>query len=252
MKRGKLFIGTSNVVLPGPKITFPAEFQTLSRLGYYSMLFNSVELNSTFYKVPKFRTFERWTSETRPDFKFTVKLTREVTHQKKLFYDTRLIDEFLALSNGMGDKKGCLLIQFPASITEEYYERVESILRQVRRHNISPKWLVFVEFRHDSWYADHVYSMLAKLRTAIVLHDKRGSRTPIIEGSLPAYYIRFHGPRGDYRGSYTSDMLEPYAQSICSWINQRKSVYVYFNNTMGTAFDDARLLRTMCEAILHK
>lgn len=247
MKKGKLFVGTSNVVLPGPKITFPIEFQSLSRLGYYSTLFNSVELNTTFYKVPKCKTFERWTAETRPDFRFTVKLTREVTHQKQLPYNALLIDNFLGCSKGIGHKKGCLLIQFPASITEEYFDRVESILKRIRRINKSPRWLVFVEFRHDSWYADHVYPMLAKQKSWIVLHDKRGSRTPFVDPMGGAAYVRLHGPGGSYRGSYTQEMLEPYAYRIRGWRSKGKDVYVYFNNTIGTAFDDAQVLRSMCE-----
>ncbi|MEJ1239857.1 DUF72 domain-containing protein [Chryseolinea sp. T2] len=247
MKLGKLYIGTSNIVLPGPKTTFPSEFQSLSRLGYYSTLFNSAELNSTFYKAPRQKTLERWVTETQPDFRFTLKLTRKVTHQKALKYQLPAIDDFMILSNAIGNKKGCLLVQFPASITEEYLGPVEEILKRIRRYNVRPKWLVFVEFRHDSWYSEHVYSMLSKLKASIVLHDKRGSRTPLIETSYPAAYIRFHGPRGDYRGSYTQDALTPYAQKIREWIGRRKDVFVYFNNTMGTAFDDALLLRSMCE-----
>lgn len=246
MKKGKLYIGTSNVVLPMPRSAFPEAFQSLSRLAYYSTVFNSVELNCTFYKMPMPKTFARWSSETRPEFRFTAKLSREVTHQKPLRYDAASIDRFFTVSKGLADKKGCLLVQFPASITEEYYEPVEAILKRIRRINVPPKWLVFTEFRHDSWYAEHVYTMLSKLYASVVIHDKRGSKTPLIDTRFPAVYVRFHGPRGDYRGTYTQEALLPYATKICGWLAQGKDVYVYFNNTMGTAFYDAQLLRSMC------
>lgn len=246
MSKTRLFIGTSNVVVPGPKISFPAEFQSSSRLGYYSTLFNSVELNSTFYKVPLRKTFERWTAETHTDFRFSIKLTREVTHVKQLRYDPLLIDEFLHASNGLGKKKGGLLVQFPASIKEDYLEAVEDILRRIQRINVKPRWTVFVEFRHDSWYKDQVYAMLRKQKSTLVLHDKKDSQMPMMNSRRPEVYLRFHGPRGDYRGTYEQEVLMGYAEVIREWIAQKKLVYIYFNNTMGTAFADAQSLRAMC------
>lgn len=242
----QLFVGTSNVVLPGPKHSFAKEFQSLSRLGYYSRIFNSVEINSTFYKLPRRTTLERWVEETTASFVFTLKLPRTITHQKRLSFDRAAIDEFMELSEAVLDKKGCLLVQFPASITEEYFDTVELILKRISIKNKS-QWLVFVEFRHDSWYADHVYTMLKSQKASLVMHDKRESKTPIAKTLTQAVYLRFHGPQGNYRGTYSKEALTHYAVNIRAWMNEGKKVYVYFNNTMGTAFHDAQILKSLCE-----
>jgi uncharacterized protein YecE (DUF72 family) len=242
---GNLFIGTSNVVVPGPKRAFPMEFQSSPRLSYYSTLFNSVEINSTFYKVPQRKTLARWAGETVSDFKFSVKLPRNITHQKLLRHDPADIDTFLALINSLPDKQGCLLVQFPASITEDFFESVVAILRRIR-HNNRDGWNVFVEFRHDSWYEKHVYQMLSKQNAALVIHDKRGSKSPT-DVPFDMVYWRFHGPHGDYRGTYSREALMEYAVQIKKWRAQGITVYAYFNNTIGTAFEDARTLRSLCQ-----
>jgi len=118
---GKVWIGTSNIVVPGSKKDFPDEFQSTSRLTYYASLFNSLEINSSFYKVPRPQTFERWSSEVPDKFKFTVKLWKQVTHVKLLKFRSQDIDFFMNAANRLDNsKKGCLLVQFPPSITADY------------------------------------------------------------------------------------------------------------------------------------
>ncbi|RYF89308.1 MAG: DUF72 domain-containing protein, partial [Chitinophagaceae bacterium] len=87
MKRqsaGQLFIGTSNIILPYTKANFPAAFRDQSRLHYYSRLFNSIEINSSFYKLPLPATFEKWAADVTEDFRFTLKLSKCVSHAKEL------------------------------------------------------------------------------------------------------------------------------------------------------------------------
>jgi uncharacterized protein YecE (DUF72 family) len=243
--QARIFIGTSNVVLPGAKNTFPVQFQNLSRLAYYSFLFNSIEINSTFYKTPLFKTCERWSHETQPSFRFTVKLSKVVTHQRGLAFNERDIDDFMQIMSGTGSKKGCLLVQFPASITEDYFEKVVAILKRIRRNNRNNDWKTVVEFRHDSWYEPHVYRMLLKHQAHLVFHDKRGSRTPQSAPVTSVAYLRLHGPNGDYRGTYQQDTLIDYSLKIKRWVMEGKTVYVHFNNTMGSAYSDARLLQAL-------
>src|SRR5438309_11140664 len=116
-ERGILRIGTSGVVVPGSKETFPAEFRLKSRLNYYSSLFNTLEINSTFQKIPMISTFEKWSLDVPEDFRFTIKLWKEITHVKQLKIDFQNIENFLTAASHIGNKKGCLLIQFPGSIT---------------------------------------------------------------------------------------------------------------------------------------
>lgn len=237
-------IGTSGIVLPGPKKNFPIEFQSGSRLHYYSTLFNTVEINSTFYKLPRPSTFEKWALEVDTNFRFTCKLPRVITHAKRLLYQPADMDKFMKASNGIGENKGCLLVQFPASIKDERSSQVEQILDHLTELNDKPKWKVCVEFRDSSWYRNSVLSKLRHLNVSFVLHDMPASKTPTSLGGNPVY-IRFHGPAGDYRGSYTNQFLDSYALQIRYWLNCEKDVYIYFNNAMGEALKNARYLKML-------
>lgn len=249
-RKGIFRLGTSNIVLPGPKATFPPEFQESSRLHFYASLFNTLEVNSSFYKVPRAITFEKWAADVPDDFQFTIKLWRDITHAKRLDFKLADIDRFMQAAEGLGTKKGCLLIQFPASITVDYLPAIKMILDQIKKQNTGAQpWRLAFEFRHTSWYTKPVYSLLNKHSASIVLHDKPGSA--IVEPPVKAdfVYLRFHGPNGDYRGSYSDDLLHERAEQINGWLDNGKDVYVYFNNTMGSVLENAWMLRDIVEGI---
>ena len=240
---GILRTGTSNIILPGTKKDFPEEYRAGSRLRYYASIFNSLEINSTFYKLPLPSTFEKWSLEVPDDFQFSIKLSREITHRKNLEYNPGDIDTFFKASDRIGKKKGCLLIQFPASISFQYRSAVEKIIGQAHQLNAHSGWRLCVEFRNTSWYDnDFTYGLLDDHNASIVLHDMPESRTPFIGRSLPVVYLRFHGLKGDYRGSYSNEHLLDFAQRIREWLKEGKDVYAYFNNTIGEAFSNARFL----------
>lgn len=241
VKKGIFRIGTSNIVVPGAKHTFPEAYQDKSRLTYYASLFNSLEVNSTFYKLPMARTFAKWAEEVPDDFQFTIKLLRDITHAKGLMYDPEMIVKFMNSANWLGEKKGCLLIQFPASITVHHIHDIGSILQHVDDADPDRTWRKAIEFRHHSWYNDRVYKLLERYRTAIVVHDMPKSKTPEMEQDL--VFLRFHGPAGDYRGGYHPEHLEAQADDIKKWLKQGKDVYAYFNNTIGDAYDNAMMLK---------
>jgi uncharacterized protein YecE (DUF72 family) len=251
VRKGKLYIGTSNVVIPGSKKTFPEEFRSGTRLQYYSSLFNSVELNSTFYKLHKADTFRKWTDEVQDDFRFTIKLWREITHQKKLKYSLTDLDAFMQSAFHVGRKKGCLLIQFPPSITADLTDTVAGLLELIDERNDKPKWKVCVEFRHPSWYQKSTFDLLRQFNASIVFHDIPKSKTPMNGISWKTIYLRFHGPTGNYRGDYSEEHLQQYAQQIKKWLAARKDVYAYFNNTMGNAFANARFLKSISDTFVH-
>ena len=238
----KLRIGLSGVALPGAKKSFPTEWHDKSRLSYYSSLFNTVEINSTFYKLPMPTTFEKWASEVPDDFLFTIKLWREITHAKELEYDLDNLDRFMKAANRIGNKKGCLLIQFPASIRFKYIAKVEAILKRLQKLDPSNEWQKVLEFRHIDWYNQETYSLLDKYDASIVLHDMPKSKNKTLNKKTNIVYLRFHGVKGDYKGSYSDDFLQDQAVQIKQWLKQGKSVYVYFNNTMGDAFKNAHTM----------
>ncbi|EHQ28731.1 DUF72 domain-containing protein [Mucilaginibacter paludis] len=229
------YSGTSGLVLPvRNKQAFPPEFQNKTRLCYYGSLFNSIEINSSFYKIPMAATVSKWTTEVPPNFRFTFKLWREITHNKGLAFRMTDVEKFMYTINQAGDKKGCLLIQFPPSIKSDNVKQLEHLLTAVHMHN-PVQWDVAVEFRHSSWYNEPVYDLLEQYAMGLIIHDMPSSAAPLKVISNDFVYLRFHGPGGNYRGCYTDDFLHEYAQYISEWQSEGKTVYVYFNNTMGDA-----------------
>lgn len=230
------FSGTSNLVLPvANKQAYPPEFQDKSRLIYYASLFNSVEINRSFYKIPMASTVKKWADSVPDNFRFTFKLWRDITHNKALVYNTADVAHFMQTIAHIGDKKGCLLIQFPPGITVANARQLESLLQDIQLHNTMFPWKVAIEFRHRSWYREDIYHLLNQHQAVMVLHDMPASANMVPDATGEIVYLRFHGPNGGYRGSYTDDFLYEYAQYMMDWMTEGKTVYVYFNNTMGDA-----------------
>jgi uncharacterized protein YecE (DUF72 family) len=244
---GKYWSGTSGLVIPLPnKAAFPPEFRDKSRLTYYASLFNSIEVNSSFYKVPMAATVGKWAESVPRDFKFTFKLWKEITHIKGLNAGMESIDAFMKVIEQAGDKKGCLLVQFPPSVTIATANRVEEILHRIR--DIDKGWKTAVEFRHPSWYNKEIYALADALEMSIVLHDMPASLNTKLNEKAPFVYIRFHGEKGDYKGGYTDAVLEKYALTINKWMLQGRDVYVYFNNTIGDAVSNLMTLNKLVDA----
>ena len=245
---GTLRTGTSGIVVPGPKATFPEAYQATSRLTYYATLFNSLEVNSTFYRIPQAKTFAAWAAETGPDFDFTIKLWRDITHTKTLAEDLSGIVRFMDAARELGTKKGCLLIQFPPSNTIRQLKAVGALLTALAAADPAHEWRKAVEFRHPSWYEDDAFDMLDHHGASLVLHDKGPARNSQLNEEADFVYLRFHGPKGNYRESYERDFLHDQAEQIHDYLQEGKDVYAYFNNTMGAALENAQdLYRLVAE-----
>jgi uncharacterized protein YecE (DUF72 family) len=239
------FAGTSGIVLPFPsKQFYPLEFQDKSRLTFYGTLFNSVEINSSFYKVPMASTVAKWASEVPEDFRFTFKLWKEITHIKGLDFKPEDVERFINTISHAGHKKGCLLVQFPPSLKIQNTEKVNQLLTCIQEADPGRAWNVSLEFRNNSWYQESTFDLLNQYHAGMVFHDKTGSVTPFTDVIGNVVYVRFHGPNGNYRESYAESFLYEYAQYIQEWKDAGKAVYVYFNNTMGDAVDNLRTLNS--------
>jgi uncharacterized protein YecE (DUF72 family) len=228
------YSGTSGLVLPVPQRLYPADFQGSSRLEYYASLFNSVEINSSFYKNPKVSTVLKWAQLTPEEFRFTFKLSKSISHAKQLAFKTEEVEAFMQTINAASGKKGCLLVQLPPALKVERIAELQRLLEHLKTANI-PGWKIAIEFRHNSWYHQQVYDLLDRFDAAIVIHDIPASATPVIETGASFKYLRFHGENGRYRGSYPDNILQEYAARISSWLENGQTVYCYFNNTMGDA-----------------
>ncbi len=107
------YSGISGLQLHIPKYLFPPPYENASRLTYYSTFFNSIEFNSSFYKIPQQATITKWRDSVNDDFRFTFKLWKEITHCKGFDFKKEDVELFMKAINKVQNKKGCLLIQFP-------------------------------------------------------------------------------------------------------------------------------------------
>jgi uncharacterized protein YecE (DUF72 family) len=260
---GVLRIGTSGWSYPpstGPG-SWTGLFYPLSRtdeLKFYSRYFNTVEINSTFYRPCAPKTAESWAKRTPEDFEFTVKAWQQFTHSKDGWTQAD-IDEFKQGIAPLAEsgKLGCILFQFPASFrhTPETIERLRSLLDQFADY---PK---AAELRHRSW-GD--VDMLASFSSAPAFIDEPKFKDSIrqdlqVKGSL--LYLRFHGRKFDkwwrhehrnerYDYLYKPEELQPYAIRLKSILEDKniQRAYVFFNNHPGAkAVANAVMMRAMLD-----
>lgn len=242
------YSGLSGLQLPIPKLLYPSPFENAARLTYYASLFNSIEFNSTFYNIPKPSTVSKWTNLVPKKFKFTFKLWKGITHNKNLEFKKEDVNTFLTTISAVKNKRGCLLIQLPPSLGISNIGQLNKLLGGIKDIDATQNWNLAVEFRNKSWYHEDIYDLLKFYKSAIVIHDIPKSATPILNHKSDFIYIRFHGPTGNYRDSYSIEFLSDYAAYINEWVAEGKQVYVYFNNTMGDAFDNLKTLNELVAA----
>jgi len=243
---GTFYGGISGLQTPIPKRDFPPEFANRSRLNFYASLFNSIEVNSSFYKIPIAKTLIKWAAEVPDEFKFTFKLWQGITHNKGLAFNPDDVFKFMKIIGAVGTKKGCLLVQFPPSITIAQQRQLQLLLDKVSEANNDKQWKIAVEFRHKSWYDESTYELLENYNAGMVIQDLPASASPLLATANDFVYLRFHGPNGGYRGSYLDDVLYEYASYIKEW-QEDKTVYAYFNNTMGASMNNLLLLKGFVE-----
>lgn len=222
----QLHIGCSGYYYPYWKNRFyPQGLQPKNWLEYYSSVFNTVELNGTFYRTPKLSDLQKYNNKTGDDFLFSVKMSRFVTHIKKLNDCKEPINDFIALmEEGLGDKLANVLFQLPPSFhyTEENLDRVLSNIPH-RPENV-------IEFRHISWWNKKVQEALTDAHLTFCNVDFPGLDSYLVDTS-DRFYFRFHGNPELFKSSYSSERLEQFAGSL----KKRKNSFVYFNNTFYEA-----------------
>lgn len=237
--KGEFYCGTSGLQIPIPKRDFPAEHMDKSRLAYYGHYLNSIEINSSFYKLPQQKTVLRWAGEVPRGFRFTFKCWREITHQKNLLFNNGQLGCFINAIKLPQENKGCLLIQFPPSLQVNAQAQLAELLELLS----GCSWPLAVEFRHRSWYKDSSFDLLKGHQAAMVLQDMPACAAPFELTADDFVYLRFHGPSGNYKGSYSESFLSEYASYISEWQQEGKTVYCYFNNTAGAALENLNFLK---------
>ena len=239
------FVGTSGYVYRDWRRRFyPHALTPREWLPYYAAAFDTVELNSPFYRLPRAATFRAWGSAVPPHFVFAVKASRFLTHIKRLRAPGAPVALFLRRASGLGGALGPVLIQLPSTFHLRL-DRLEALLRVLSRR---PQIRWALEVRHASWLVDSVFERLARANVGLCLHDWREQP---VTGPLTAdfVYVRRHGTRRRYGGSYPEPMLNTDARRIHEWTRGGRDTYVYFNNDgRAAAVRNARRLVELLEA----
>ena len=238
----EFYSGTSGILVPVSQALYPAPFKGKSRLTYYASFFNSIEINSSFYKLPKASTVIKWRESVPEGFQFTFKLSKTISHAKGLDFDAEEIAAFISTINNVGENKGCILVQLPPSLKVERIKQLEKLFKTMHAAYERQAWKVAVEFRNKGWYNDQTFELLKQYNCSLVLQDLPASLTPLTVPLTSTIYLRFHGTERGYRGSYDERSLSEYAQRINQWMREGKCVYCYFNNTLGNAFNNLQAL----------
>lgn len=192
-------------------------------LDFYTQHFATVELNNSFYRLPEISAFRQWGESVPNDFRFAVKASRFITHNKKLKDAQSAVERFLPRAEALGRKLGPVLFQLPPH-WKVNLERLESFLAALPRgHRYA------FEFRETSWNTAAVYERLRRHRAAMCIYDLAGYQSPI-ELTADWVYVRLHGPGGKYQGRYGVRALQQWAARIEKWSTQLKAIYVYFDN----------------------
>jgi uncharacterized protein YecE (DUF72 family) len=244
VKPGKIFIGTSGWSYKHWNNNFyPQAVKAKDQLAYYSSIFNTVELNSSFYALPLKKTFDHWRDTVPEDFTFSVKASRYITHLKKLIISDDAVSIFLDHAMHLKEKMGPVLFQLPPKWKCDTV-RLKNFLDYLPEGN---KYVF--EFRNADWYKDEVYQLLADHNCSFCIYELAGHQAPAIV-TANHVYIRLHGPEAQkYQGSYTKAQLKNWAKQCKHWQEAGKDVYLYFDNDqLGYAAFNALDLKTMLGA----
>lgn len=207
---------------------YPPGLSPARRLARYAEVFDTVELNASFYRWPKDSTFAGWRDQLPSGFTMSVKAHRGLTHYRRLSSPEPWIERFERCWQLLGDRHGVLLVQLhPEQRRDD--ARLDAFLGRV------PESIrVAVELRHPSWNDEAVYRLLERRRAAYVVMSGPGLAC-VPRATTDLVYVRMHGPDRDaiYAGCYSDDELRSWAGRIVEWDADGRDVWAYFNNDLG-------------------
>lgn len=237
----KAYIGTSGFFYKhwADGVFYPKGFPQRKWFNFYTSRFDTVEINSTFYRLPKIEVFQSWYKEAPKDFTFVLKGSRFISHIKKFKDPKEPWRAFYERAKVLKEKLGPILFQTPPS-WKKNTERLESFLKIIPR-NLR---LVF-EFRHPSWLDEEVYQILRKFNVCPCFVSSPD--WPTVEILTADFvYVRFHGDKRLYTSNYSDAKLKEWAGKFEKWLEKGRDVYAYFNNdALGYAPENAKTLRNL-------
>jgi uncharacterized protein YecE (DUF72 family) len=223
-------------------VVYPEGLPQRRWLEHYVTLFDTVEINATFYRLPRRATVAGWAEETPSEFLFAVKASRYLTHVRRLRDPGAGIERFYACIEPLSASKklGPVLWQLPATFHRDD-DRLAKALDELPpgRHGF--------EFRHASWFAPDVYALLREHGAALVIGDHPARPFQAHELTADWTYVRFHHGRRGRRGNYSERELDAWARRLRSW-GREADVFAFFNNDReGFAVRNGRSLARLLQ-----
>jgi len=229
----RLYLGCAGWSLPREQ--WPAFALEGTHLQRYGSRFPAVEINSSFYRPHRPATYAKWADSVAGDFRFSVKVPKQITHERRLIDCEGLVDEFLGQCSQLGEKLGCLLIQLPpslafdASVAEAFFKTLRD---RYQGHAV-------LEPRHPSWLAPQAATILLDERIGRVAADP----SPLPGGDQPAgwpgiRYYRLHGSPRIYYSAYEDAWLGRLAQALKA-APDTPTWCIFDNTASGAATTDA-------------
>lgn len=221
-------------------VFYPPGLRQVDWFRHYSSVFDTVEINNSFYRTPSEETFRGWASRAPEGFLYSVKVNRAITQYHKLDAASYgLFEQFLARAEKLESAFGPLLLQLPPSLGPDM-DRLHAFLSQpaAGRHPMA------IEFRHEGWFTNDLFDLLRGFGVALVLSDFKDLPIPHV-ATAPWLYVRLHGTSGRYFGSYSDEELQRWAVLIKDLSSDG---FIYFNNDVGGAAPrDALRLRQLLQ-----
>jgi len=224
---------------------YPEDLNQRRWLEFYAERFGTVELNNSFYHLPKDATFDGWRERTPAAFVFAVKASRYITHIKRMRDCRDEIERFFSAASHLKDKLAVTLFQLPPSqkrdekLLDDFLSDVRGVAGKAAR--------IAIEFRDESWLAPEVFAVLEKRRAAIAFADYR-ALSPMAPVTADFVYIRRHGPDSHYSRPYDKSAIERDARAVKKWLAEGLDVFAYYNNDYNAyAVENAQALRASLE-----
>jgi len=202
---------------------YPEKLAKAKWLEFYASHFATVELNNSFYRLPSENAFASWRDSSPASFTFAVKVSRFITHIRRLKDTGEAVEKFITRAKILGEKLGPLLYQLPPNMhrNDEVLESFLSTLPQGMKH-------VF-EFRHQSWLEEGVLAILHKYNIGFCVFDMPSLSCPLV-ATADFAYIRFHGSADLYSSCYSDEEVASWARRLANLAEDLKAIYIYFNN----------------------
>jgi uncharacterized protein YecE (DUF72 family) len=221
-------------------VFYPPRCAPRNWLGWYATHFDTVEINMTFYRLPKEPVVARWVLASPPGFTFAVKMSRYVTHIKRLLEVDKHVPLLYERIRPLlrSPKMGPLLWQLPPTFACDL-DRLAAALEHAHdghRHAF--------EFRHPSWFRDETYTLLREHNVALVIGDRpQVNEFQSHELTADFTFVRFHGGTHGANGNYAHRELDEWSDRLERW-SEHADVYAYFNNDWeGYAIENALYLK---------